>query len=112
MALRALPCGVADLRLGWPTARRVERVARWLPDLVHVHTPGPMGLLGTVVARRLGVPLVHSYHTDLMAYADAYRVPAPALELGRSLYARRLGTTTGGADGPDGGAGGGRPARP
>lgn len=92
LALRSLPCGVADLRLGgWPTAAQVARVGAWRPDLIHVHTPGPMGLLGTLAARRLGVPLVHSYHTDLYAYADAYRVPARAIELGLSLYARRIG---------------------
>ncbi|WP_157546689.1 glycosyltransferase [Hamadaea tsunoensis] len=92
LTLRSVPCGVADLRLGgWPTAAALERVAHRRPDLIHVHTPGPMGLLGTIVARRLGVPLVHSYHTDLYAYAEAYRVPARALELGLQYYARHLG---------------------
>jgi glycosyltransferase involved in cell wall biosynthesis len=94
LALGSLPCGVADLRLGgWPTRARVERVAAWRPDLIHVHTPGPMGLLGTFAARLLGVPLVHSYHTDLYAYADAYRIPARAIELGLALYARRIGVS-------------------
>lgn len=35
--------------------------------------------------------VVQTYHTDLHAYADAYRVPAPALRAGVRLYARRLG---------------------
>ena len=92
LALGSLPCGVADLRLGgWPTRAHIERIAAWRPDLIHVHTPGPMGLLGTMAARRLGVPLVHSYHTDLYAYADAYRIPARAIELGLSFYAHRVG---------------------
>ncbi|SDY14527.1 Glycosyltransferase involved in cell wall bisynthesis [Micromonospora pattaloongensis] len=94
LGLRALACGVADLRLlPWPTNAQVERVAAWGPDLIHVHTPGPVGLLGTLVARRLGLPIVHTYHTDLHAYVDAYRIPIAALRLLVRLYARRLGVT-------------------
>lgn len=91
LQLRSLPCGVADLRLGgWPSRRQIDLIYAWRPDLIHVHTPGPMGLLGTIAAARLGVPLVHSYHTDLYAYADAYRVPAAAIETGVRLYARQM----------------------
>ncbi|HEX8007100.1 MAG TPA: glycosyltransferase, partial [Trebonia sp.] len=92
LTIGSIPCGVANLRLGtWPMARHVERVAAWGPQLVHVHTPGPVGLLGVLTARRLGLPLVHTYHTDLHAYADAYRVPADALKILYELYALRLG---------------------
>jgi 1,2-diacylglycerol 3-alpha-glucosyltransferase len=95
LALGSVPCGVADLRLGgWPRRAHLERLAAWRPDLIHVHTPGPMGLLGTIAARRLGLPLVHSYHTDLYAYADAYRIPARAIELALSWYASRIGVDT------------------
>lgn len=88
----SVPCGVANLRLGtWPTVRHVDRIAAWRPQLIHVHTPGPVGLLGVLAARRLGLPLVHTYHTDLHAYADAYRVPPAALRALFELYARRLG---------------------
>jgi glycosyltransferase involved in cell wall biosynthesis len=97
LPLRALPCGVADLRLspwllrGAAAAGTIAEVASAAPDVVHVHTPGPVGLLGVLTARRLGLPLVQTYHTDLHAYADAYRVPARALRAGVRLYARRLG---------------------
>lgn len=93
VTIGSIPCGVANLRLGtWPMARHVERVAAWGPQLIHVHTPGPVGLLGVLAARRLGLPLVHTYHTDLHAYADAYRVPADALKILFELYALRLGS--------------------
>ncbi|NUO57703.1 MAG: glycosyltransferase [Hamadaea sp.] len=99
LTLGSVPCGVADLRLGgWPRRAHLERFAAWRPDLIHVHTPGPMGLLGTIAARRLGLPLVHSYHTDLYAYADAYRIPARAIELGLSWYANRIGVEPPGPD--------------
>lgn len=43
---------------------RAERI-----DLVHVATPGPVGLAGLFVASRLRLPVVGSFHTDLAAYA-------------------------------------------
>ncbi|GAA1686308.1 glycosyltransferase family 4 protein [Fodinicola feengrottensis] len=89
--LRSLPCGVGQLRLApLPGRRHTDAIAGWEPDLVHVHTVGPIGLLGVYAATRLGVPLVHTYHTDLHAYADAYRVPTRALQLAVAAYRRRL----------------------
>jgi len=38
-------------------------------DLVHLTTPGPVGLVGMRLARELGLPLVGTFHTDLAAYA-------------------------------------------
>src|SRR5262249_52600674 len=46
--------------------------------------------LGVLAAQRLGLPLVQTYHTDLHAYAEAYRFPARALRAGVRLYAHRL----------------------
>jgi glycosyltransferase involved in cell wall biosynthesis len=97
LAAVPVPCGLAGLRLsswllhsGW-AAGALARIAAARPDLIHVHTPGPTGLLGVFAARELGLPVVHTYHTDLHAYAEAYRVPAAALTAGLRLYARRLG---------------------
>jgi glycosyltransferase involved in cell wall biosynthesis len=39
-------------------------------DVVHVSTPGPMGLCGWLVAKMLRVPLLCTYHTDFPAYVD------------------------------------------
>ncbi|MEV0610533.1 glycosyltransferase [Polymorphospora rubra] len=97
LRLPAIPCGIANLRLSpWllrpaPAAGTLAAIAATEPDIVHVHTPGPLGLLGVLAARQLGLPLVQTYHTDLEAYADAYRVPVPALRGAVRLYARRLG---------------------
>jgi 1,2-diacylglycerol 3-alpha-glucosyltransferase len=97
LRLRAVPCGVADLRLspwllrGAAAHRTLAEVAGHAPDAIHVHTPGPVGLLGVLAARRLGLPLVQTYHTDLHAYAEAYHFPVRALRVGVRLYARRLG---------------------
>jgi glycosyltransferase involved in cell wall biosynthesis len=51
-------------------------------DVVHVTTPGPVGLAGRWLATRLGLPLVGSYHTHLGDYATAYSGSA---RLGRAL---------------------------
>ncbi|MFI5958375.1 glycosyltransferase [Cryptosporangium sp. NPDC051539] len=94
VGLPSVPCGVADLRLAtWPRARQVARVAGAAPDLVHVHTPGPAGLLGVLAAQRLGLPLVQTYHTDLHAYVEAYRIPTTVMRLIESAYRRRLGVS-------------------
>jgi glycosyltransferase involved in cell wall biosynthesis len=37
-------------------------------DVVHMTTPGPVGLAAMYVARRLNLPIVGSFHTDLAAY--------------------------------------------
>ncbi|MBN2964951.1 glycosyltransferase [Sulfurospirillum sp. T05] len=38
------------------------------PDLVHVSTPGPVGLLGRALARKYHKPLAGVYHTDFPSY--------------------------------------------
>jgi glycosyltransferase involved in cell wall biosynthesis len=38
-------------------------------NLIHVSTPGPMGLLGLLCARMLNLPVCGTYHTDFPAYA-------------------------------------------
>ena len=93
LRLASVPCGVAQFRLAaWPRNRHVERIAHWHPHVVHVHTPGPVGLLGVLTARRLGLPLVQTYHTDLHAYAEAYRIPTKLVQGLLRAYARRLGS--------------------
>ncbi|MGI0054294.1 MAG: glycosyltransferase [Thermoplasmata archaeon] len=45
-------------------------------DLLHVHTPGLMGTAGFLLARRIGRPLVGTFHTDLRAMHTAVRPKA------------------------------------
>lgn len=54
----------------WEAAARA--LARWQPTVVHVATPFGVGLAGRWAARRLGLPLVSSYHTSFSAYARFY----------------------------------------
>jgi glycosyltransferase involved in cell wall biosynthesis len=58
------------IELRFPALLEVlERVEREGPDVIHVATPGPVGLCGMAAARLLGIPLVGSYHTELGPYA-------------------------------------------
>jgi glycosyltransferase involved in cell wall biosynthesis len=59
----------ADMRMYWPPYRALLRRLRDdRVDVLHLTTPGPMGLAALAAARRLGVPLVGSFHTDLARY--------------------------------------------
>jgi hypothetical protein len=50
-----------------PVTEIMEWADRQQFDVVHVETPGPMGLMGILVARMLNVPLVVADHTDFAA---------------------------------------------
>jgi len=69
-AMMGVP-GYRGLEVGLPVPRELLRVAEELePDVIHVSTPGPVGLLGVAAANVLSTPLVGVYHTDFPAYAD------------------------------------------
>jgi glycosyltransferase involved in cell wall biosynthesis len=53
----------------WRLARMLARLA---PDLVHIATEGPLGWSALVAARRLGIPVASSFHTNFDHYAAHY----------------------------------------
>jgi glycosyltransferase involved in cell wall biosynthesis/predicted metal-dependent phosphoesterase TrpH len=58
------------LKIGVPSLTvAVETLAEGNFDVIHVCSPGPVGIAGALVARGLRLPLVGSYHTELTAYA-------------------------------------------
>jgi glycosyltransferase involved in cell wall biosynthesis len=68
-----------QLQISRPGWRAVARVLKeWKPDLMHVATPFGVGLAGRAAARRLGIPLVSSYHTSFSQYAAYYGLRALA----------------------------------
>jgi glycosyltransferase involved in cell wall biosynthesis len=65
--------GYPQLRLGLPAGGRLAR--HWRadrPDLVHVATEGPLGASAVGAARRLGIPVTSSFHTNFHSYARLY----------------------------------------
>jgi len=68
----ALP-GARDVRVAATGSRQVERMlAAFEPDLVHLASPTVLGSRGAVAARRLGVPIVAVFQTDLAGFARRY----------------------------------------
>jgi glycosyltransferase involved in cell wall biosynthesis len=67
--------GYPQLRLGLPAARRLTKI--WTlnrPDLVHVATEGPLGASAITTARRMGIPVTSSFHTNFDQYTRDYRI--------------------------------------
>jgi glycosyltransferase involved in cell wall biosynthesis/predicted metal-dependent phosphoesterase TrpH len=59
-----------QLELRFPLITDVlERTEAERPSVIHVATPGPVGVCGLVAAKLLGLPVVGSYHTELGPYA-------------------------------------------
>lgn len=63
-----------DLRIGLPTARLAALLKRLRPDVVHLASPALLGAAGIVAARRLGIPTVAVYQTDLAGFASRQRL--------------------------------------
>jgi glycosyltransferase involved in cell wall biosynthesis len=67
--------GYPQLRIGLPAGRRLRQVWRLnRPDLVHVATEGPLGASAITVARRLGIAVTSSFHTNFDQYTRDYRI--------------------------------------
>jgi len=65
--------GYPGFRLGLPGRRVRAALIRHRAELVHLASPVVLGAHGAGVARRLGLPTVAVYQTDLPSYARAYR---------------------------------------
>jgi glycosyltransferase involved in cell wall biosynthesis len=67
-----------DTRVALPSMVSVARtLARFDPDVVHVHTPLSIGVIGLATARLMRLPVVQTYHTyipDFMQYVEPHRL--------------------------------------
>jgi len=66
---------VTTLPLGVPTPRIVGVLRGFNPDVVHLASPALLGYGGLRAARRLGVPTVAVYQTDVPGFVASYRLP-------------------------------------
>lgn len=113
--------GYPSLRFGFPVAWRLRHWFRERrPDVVHIATEGPLGWAALLMARRLGVPVTTTFHTNFPEYGRHYgygetmamsylrafhnraqRTLAPTADLARTLTARgveRVGVLSRGVD--------------
>jgi 1,2-diacylglycerol 3-alpha-glucosyltransferase len=79
--MRSVAVPFRRIRVALPWVR-ADRAA----DLVHVHTTGPVGMAGFRLAGERGLPLVLTWHTDLLAYAEHF----PEIPVGAAYCAARL----------------------
>jgi phosphatidylinositol alpha 1,6-mannosyltransferase len=69
----ALDLPVVDsVPVGVPTRKVVTALRDYGPDVVHLASPVIVGARGLWAARRLGVPTVAVYQTDIAGFADSY----------------------------------------
>ncbi|WP_211323104.1 glycosyltransferase family 4 protein [Amycolatopsis palatopharyngis] len=63
---------VNSMPVGVPTRTVLTAMAGFVPDVVHLASPFVVGARGLAAARRLGVPSVAVYQTDVAGFASAY----------------------------------------
>ncbi|MGH3516538.1 MAG: glycosyltransferase family 4 protein [Haloechinothrix sp.] len=63
---------VTSLPVGVPTRTVLTALAGFAPDVVHLASPFVVGARGAAAARRLRVPSIAVYQTDVAGFAEAY----------------------------------------
>ena len=71
----AMP-GYQTFRIGLPSRRPDRALRAHDADVVHLASPFALGAWGMAAARRVGVPAVAVYQTDVPAFAGSYRLGA------------------------------------
>ncbi|HEX6346403.1 glycosyltransferase family 1 protein [Umezawaea sp.] len=79
---------VSSLPVGVPTRRVLTALAEFRPDVVHLASPFVLGARGVQAARRLGLPTVAVYQTDVAGFAGSYGLGLTARAAWR--WTRRL----------------------
>jgi glycosyltransferase involved in cell wall biosynthesis len=63
-----------ELHVALPLASVERELLRFDPDVVHLINPTSLGLAGMRAARKHGIPVVASYHTDMPGFARRWRL--------------------------------------
>jgi len=81
-----------EYRVGLPSVRAYRLIKRLRPDVIHVHGPASVGVLGTLIGLWFGIPVIATYHTRLdqyLTYLPGYKLAA-LKQLSRSAVRRWL----------------------
>ena len=79
---------ISSVPVGIPSPGMTAAIAEFAPDVVHLASPFVLGAGGQAVARRLGVPSVAVFQTDVAGFADSYGLGRSARAAWR--WTRRL----------------------
>jgi phosphatidylinositol alpha 1,6-mannosyltransferase len=63
---------VSSMPVGVPSRRVLTALRGFAPDVVHLAAPFVVGVRGLAAARRLGIPTVAVYQTDVAGFASSY----------------------------------------
>lgn len=63
-----------ELHVALPIASVEKELLKFNPDVVHLINPTSLGLAGMRAARKHGIPVVASYHTDMPGFARRWRL--------------------------------------
>jgi phosphatidylinositol alpha 1,6-mannosyltransferase len=63
---------VTSMPIGVPGRRVLTALRQFAPDVVHIAAPFVVGYRGLAAARRLGIPTVAIYQTDVAGFASSY----------------------------------------
>lgn len=63
-----------EKQISFPSFRIGKKIGRFKPDLIHAVNPINIGAYGIYYAKKCGIPLISSYHTNVAAYTHYYRV--------------------------------------
>jgi phosphatidylinositol alpha 1,6-mannosyltransferase len=74
-----------DFRLGLPAPGLGRLLREWEPDVVHLASPAAVGAQGAFLARKLRIPSVAVYQTDLAGFASRHGLRAAEGALWRWL---------------------------
>jgi phosphatidylinositol alpha 1,6-mannosyltransferase len=64
--------------LGLPDRQVEEALAEFRPDVIHLASPIVLGWAGLRAARKLGIPTVAVYQTDIPGFLRQYKLPGEA----------------------------------
>lgn len=63
-----------DRKFSMPSHKVKKYLQEFQPDIVHVVNPALLGVAGIYFAKRLHLPLIASYHTNIPQYVSYYRL--------------------------------------
>lgn len=64
-----------EYRGALPSLKLIKWIKNIKPDIIHVHTPVSIGLLGITIAKIFSKPLIATYHTLMEEYFKIYFLP-------------------------------------
>ena len=66
-----------DNRIGFPWPWRIwSEIKNFAPDLIHIHTPGTVGLMGLIYSKLFKVPYMFTHHTLFEEYLTYFPFPS------------------------------------